>query len=99
MVRLFHGENGIAEDLHFWSNSESWSGAGGHESVDSLGGAIGGGDGDVAIEVGAREAEFFWGTLGEMGDGGGGDVSTPGVFESHADAHGHAEVASLFNFG
>lgn len=99
MVRLFHGENGIAENLHFWGNSEAWSGAGGHESVDSLGGAIGGGDGDVAIEVGAREAEFFWGTLGEMGDGGGGDVSTPGVFESHADTHGHAEVASLLNFG
>ena len=65
----------------------------------TLGGSFGEGLGDVAVEVGGGEEEFGGGGMGEVGDGGGDDVASPGVFDSHGDAEGGAEVAGLGGFG
>ena len=59
------------------------------------GAPVGGGDGDVAVEVGGGEQEFGRRAVREVRDGRGGDVAAPAVFDRHRDAHADAEIARL----
>lgn len=70
-----------------------------HSTLFALGGAICGADGGVAVEVGGGEQQFGWGAVGEVGNGGGGDVASPAVFDGHGNAQSGAEISRLSGFG
>ena len=60
-----------------------------------LRGAVGRADGDIAVEVGGGEQELGRRAVGQVGDGGRGDVAAPAILDGHGDAQRHAQIAGL----
>src|SRR4051794_4116368 len=88
----------FSEHLHFGCDSEARCLGSGHKAVGAFWSAVGSANSDITVEVGAAEAKFFRGAMGEMGNSGGGNVSAPTVLQSHCDAHADAQIAGLFGF-
>src|SRR6476620_11200012 len=69
----------LAQHVPLRGDAEAGFVGGGHEAGLPLRGAVGDRDGDVGVEVGGGEAEALGRGTGEVRDGGGDDVATPGV--------------------
>ena len=68
MAADFHHH--LAQHVHLRRDAKAGRFAGGHAALFALRCAVGGGDGDVAVEVRRGEKKFRWRALREMGDGG-----------------------------
>src|ERR1700721_164224 len=93
--RLLDGSPRIAQHFPYWLNSESRSIRGGQTAMFSPWSALGGADGDVAIEISGGEEVVGRCTMRQMGNGRSGNVPSPRVFDGQRDPQGDTEIANL----
>ena len=89
----------FAQRLPAGGSAQAGGGGCSHTAITALRRTLCRADGNIAVEIGGRKQEFRRRTVGQMGDGGGGDVAAPTVFDRHGDAQGNTEIAGLPGFG
>src|SRR6185369_12557081 len=94
-----HIQHRRPQHLHPWFDPEARLHRSGHPAVLPLRSPLSSAHRHIAVEVGGGEAQVFRRRVGEVGDGGRGDVAAPTVFDRHRDAEGDAEVADLPRLG
>ena len=72
-------DQGLSEHIRLRQDTEAGSFGRRHSAINALRRTVGGADGDVAVEVGGAEKKLCGRAVGEMGDGGGGNVAAPGI--------------------